>query len=361
MTRENRRTDFDLIRIFACMTILTIHFNASVSGYDYSGQFLYNNGIVPNFYFGCVYLGEIGNGLFFLLSGACLTVRSSRSQSAGMNLFRFWAKRAKALYPPFWIAFIGASCAHLLFYKGITDAPIKTILWSAAGMDGYAMNRGWMPGGFYQVGEWYLGCILLCYLVWPLIAWLWEKLHPAAFLCGAAAVYIAVIQISNGNDKLVTVRLCEMIAGGCFSRYLLNCERKWKPTAISLLAALAAICGQRYIHAFTVSFAVCWAIFVTLSFIVGKFPGVFSEISPFLQKAAGLTYPLFLVHHKLISMLASSFNLEYFPYRYTVILFIAYLAISVFLAYWLNRAAGKCVFIAGQIGAFCKKIGIRQK
>ena len=156
-----------------------------------------------------------------------------------------WAKRAKALYPPFWIAFIGASCAHLLFYKGITDAPIKTILWSAAGMDSYAMNRGWMPGGFYQVGEWYLGCILLCYLVWPLIAWLWEKLHPAAFLCGAAAVYIAVIQISNGNDKLVTVRLCEMIAGGCFSRYLLNCERKWKPTAISLLAALGAGWGPQ--------------------------------------------------------------------------------------------------------------------
>lgn len=52
----------DIIRIFACLCVLTIHFNASMSGYDYSGKFMLPNEIITNFPFG-VYLGNIGIGL----------------------------------------------------------------------------------------------------------------------------------------------------------------------------------------------------------------------------------------------------------------------------------------------------------
>lgn len=62
----------DIIRIFACLCICIIHFNASVSGYDLTGKFVYeSNSLIPNIW-GEVYLGDIGTGLFFLLSGASL-------------------------------------------------------------------------------------------------------------------------------------------------------------------------------------------------------------------------------------------------------------------------------------------------
>lgn len=352
---RKRRIDFDVIRIFACLTILMIHFNASVSGYDYSGQFLFQNGIVPNFYFGCVYLGEIGNSLFFILSGASLMLRKSKDEIR--NPFQFWFKRAKALYPAFWIAFVGATCAHFLHYKWVSNEPLHMILWSIFGMDGYAMNRGWSTGAFYQIGEWYLGCILLCYLFWPLIRWLWEKLPTIIFAGGVIAAYIAVVQISGGNDKLVLVRLCEMIAGGCFSRYIAT-TKNWKLLGGSFFVALVCICGQNilHLHAITVSFALCWAIFVGFSWLVECLPAVFSTLAPYLKTAAGLTYPLFLVHHKLISILVTSFNLEYFPYRYTVVLFIAYLAIAIFLAYWLEKATRKTMRTAEQVCIFVKAL-----
>lgn len=39
---RRRRIDFDVIRLFACLTILLIHFNASVCGYDIAGNFIKN-------------------------------------------------------------------------------------------------------------------------------------------------------------------------------------------------------------------------------------------------------------------------------------------------------------------------------
>ena len=85
-----RRTDLDVIRLFACLTILLIHFNASVCGYDIAGDFIYPNQLVPIFYFRCVYLGEIGNNLFFMLSGASLCLRRSDIPLTGKDLWRFY-------------------------------------------------------------------------------------------------------------------------------------------------------------------------------------------------------------------------------------------------------------------------------
>lgn len=176
-----RRLDFDVIRIFACLTILIIHFNASVSGYDYSGTFLYSNGLIPNYYFKCVYLGEIGNGLFFILSGASLVLSNSSLELSAKELPQFYWKRIKSLMPQFWIAWIAATFATLILNKGIGSAPAYKALWTLFGMDGYSWARGWCDGSFYQVGEWYLGCALLCYLLWPLVVYLWRKLSFPLF------------------------------------------------------------------------------------------------------------------------------------------------------------------------------------
>ena len=68
-----RRIDYDLIRVFACASVLIFHFNASVCGFDTVGWSAYPNELIPSVYLGCVSLGDIGNNLFFMLSGAVLT------------------------------------------------------------------------------------------------------------------------------------------------------------------------------------------------------------------------------------------------------------------------------------------------
>ena len=60
-------------------------------------------------------------------------------------------------------------------------------------------------------------------------------------------------------------------------------------------------------------------------------------INSFLVKISGLTYPIFLVHHWIIHNLVTGFDLSAFPYRYTVVLFITYVCITLGTAAFLKR------------------------
>lgn len=104
ITAGKRRIDYDLIRILACASVLIFHFNASVCGFDTVGQLVYPNELIPSVYFGCVSLGDIGNNLFFMLSGAALM--GSRKIASGKELTHFYLNRAEKLMPPFYIAWL---------------------------------------------------------------------------------------------------------------------------------------------------------------------------------------------------------------------------------------------------------------
>ena len=55
------------------------------------------------------------------------------------------------------------------------------------------------------------------------------------------------------------------------------------------------------------------------------------------MKMSAYTFPIFLVYHKIISLMASQFDLTTFTYRYTVVLFVAYIVVSMFCAYILKQ------------------------
>lgn len=335
-----RRTDLDVIRLFACLTILLIHFNASVCGYDIAGDFIYPNQLVPIFYFRCVYLGEIGNNLFFMLSGASLCLRRSDIPLTGKGLWRFYKKRFLTLMPAFWIAWIVATAAQLLFGKTVSGAPAWYLVFSLTGMDGYFAARGWIVNWFYQVGEWYLGCALLCYLVWPFVQWLWKKLPTTIFLAGTAAAFTLAVYLGGGNGVLVTIRVCQMVAGACFVKYI-KTVRNWKLLTSSIAVAAVCVIWQDHIHAIAVSSVVCWVIFLLLALLVECLPNFFGKHAHTISVLSAYTYPIFLVHHKVISLMAARFDLSTFSYRYTVVLFIAYMIVSCVSAYVLKRVTDK--------------------
>ena len=88
----------------ALTAILVIHFNATVTGYFTLPHKLFAS-VLP---FG-IYLGDFGSSLFFMVSGAALALTVPEQQSP----FLFYKKRAKAIYPLFWLAW--AVCFSLRF------------------------------------------------------------------------------------------------------------------------------------------------------------------------------------------------------------------------------------------------------
>lgn len=255
--------------MLACASVLVFHYNASVCGFDTAGQLIYPNELIPSVYFGCVPLGDIGNNLFFMLSGAVLMQNYRVGNWKDLN--HFWLKRIVKLMPPFYIAWVWATCAQLLVNKTLSGAPVKNLFLTLIGMDGYGGARGWFPNNFYQIGEWYLGCALICYLLWPLVSCLWDNLPTPVFLSMVVLIYGVTVFSTDGNLITVSVRLTQMIAGGCFTRYIKQIK-SIPLIGVNVIITIIAVLAQKYIHAVTVGFAVCWMIFIIISLLVECFP-----------------------------------------------------------------------------------------
>jgi len=99
---------------------------------------------------------------FFAISGAVLYY-NYRNPSLKIFFYRRW----KSIFPPFYLVFLYFHIGDALkrkkfFYKG---EPWKMLL-TLTGMDGLFFYK---YGGYYKVGEWFLGAIVILYLVYPLL------------------------------------------------------------------------------------------------------------------------------------------------------------------------------------------------
>lgn len=319
----------DIIRIFACICILTIHFNASISGYDISGHFLFNNGIVNNIY-GGVYLGQIGCGLFFIISGCGLFINNQFLIIDKASISNFYLKRAKALYPMFWIAF---GFATLFKIKSFPNAPIYHLLFSISGFDGYSEALGFPYGSFYKLGEWFLGCILLIYFVYPFISFLF--LASPLGTCTVMAIVYSIF-ITRVNYIWFFLELPYILMGMFFIKYVKSASsiKTWVLTL--LLLVIKAVYGTQ-LHQITNELIFNWTLFLALVLVIELLPEIKGKTLYFLKTLSKMTYPLFLVHHVIIAKICSKLDLATITYKNVVIIYIIYILVSVLAAIVLQK------------------------
>ena len=72
-----------------------MHFNATVTGYFTLPHKLFASTLPLG-----IYLGDFGSSLFFIVSGASLALTVPAEQSPA----QFYKRRARAVYPLFWLA-----------------------------------------------------------------------------------------------------------------------------------------------------------------------------------------------------------------------------------------------------------------
>ena len=112
--------------------------------------------------------GALGVSMFMVLSGAALSISSFGNVGKAGGYLSFCRKRFKAILPPFFVAYI----AWLLFSFAVDGSMAmggdwRKIVQTLFGMDGYFHSYG--HSNYYLLGEWYLGCILMLYLIAPLV------------------------------------------------------------------------------------------------------------------------------------------------------------------------------------------------
>ena len=274
-----------------------------------------------------IYLGDFGSSLFFIVSGASLALTVPAEQ----NPVQFYKKRAKAVYPLFWLAWFVVFAFRFVTRPGsFGGAKTVTLVLTALGLDNFAVAAGWVGMDFACVGEWFLGSILFLYLLFPLLR---RGLRKNLWLTWLVTLAVCIPVHRMGWDaRLVAVHIPEFLLGMTF---LTLAKKAQYILAPALLAA--AVLARHWDSKITCALASA-AVFILLALV-----------SPLLDRPwpralgarlAKISYAVFLVHHVLIQDMAAHFDLGALSRRDTVFLFMIYLSATFAAAealLWLQK------------------------
>lgn len=155
---EKRIKGVNFVRGVCAIGIVIFHFYCHST---FTGGFMTNN---ANSTWGSVFVY-----IFFIVSGLCMY-----KSNYDISIKFFYYKRWKSIFPAFYIAYFFFKIMKILYTHDFNnnDAPLWTILLTFLGLDGYLSSN---IKNFYLIGEWFLGAIILIYILYPLILYLFKK------------------------------------------------------------------------------------------------------------------------------------------------------------------------------------------
>lgn len=153
---------FDFIKAFCAFGIICYHFAIHSRKLGWLVE-------VPNHTVGW---GDIFVVIFFVVSGALLYLHHSEIPS----IADFYKKRCVAIFPAFYLAYLSVVVLRKILspQNFLFQRPLKYYAITIVGMDGFLWTST-RPHNYYILGEWFLGAILLAYLLYPLLVWLLQK------------------------------------------------------------------------------------------------------------------------------------------------------------------------------------------
>lgn len=345
---KNRIVSLDLVRAFSCICILVVHFNAQISGWN--GTFVYPNSITANYFLEeRLYLGEIGVSLFFILSGATLMLTYKDG-----NLWEYYKKRFLNIFPMFWLVYIATTIIDFFIYKGLPSGDLKMLVFSVIGMDGYLLAMGKVLTNFYKVGEWFLGCILCLYLVFPLVHWGLKKNSVLTIFLvwtGYAAFICYMRYAGNAFSNVIFfLKIPELLIGMLFVKYDMRNNLK-KLFCITGVTAVLLYCLRNWVNNATLCTAVCMFIFAILICIGEKIKEY--KATEYISRFAELTYPIFLIHHWLILRLINGFDLANIQRRNVYFMFTVYILLTFYISCVVKKANKEIIHRVSNIIRCC--------
>lgn len=277
---------------------------------------------------GGVYLGDIGTGLFFILSGVLLEYLYSDIVLDWHSLRLFYVKRIKSIYPLYWSAYFCVTLV-LLPFRDFNVHSLQYFPLSVLGLDGFLATVGFSQAGmYYKVGEWFLGCIVCVYVVYPFFA---AFFHKYPWLCTILTLTVYGCFIHRLSPAWFFFQFPYFLLGMSWSRWWGSAKNKqlWITTAAAVILRIAL---NDSLASWTKAIVLNWTLFLTIILICELFPIQNEKVLRKLKYLSFLTYPIFLVHHQIISNICRHLNLAVWSYWKTLILFLIYSILCILAA-----------------------------
>ena len=144
----------DYLRISLAVLVFLFHSHSHVLKCDY--------GVLNGF----VSMGAIAMTGFFLLSGYALNLSNKNFENA-RDVKKFYIKRLIAILPLYY-AYAAINVAINIFRNGTTAAIEELILFPTEFLGIQSVFASLFPYS-HNGGSWFISCILICYLLYPLL------------------------------------------------------------------------------------------------------------------------------------------------------------------------------------------------
>lgn len=327
MEKKKKIFYLNFIRAISMLMIVTYHFFAHFAENNITGIKIFSNGK----------WGMIGVTLFFMISGASLMYNYGEK----IDIKSYAKKRFLGIYPMFWIAY--TLVFIYIFYaskKIIWNLPIYKLGISLLGMDGYLSSY---IDTFYLIGEWFLGCIVLIYALFPILRKMVNK-YPKSFILIYTIINFALlIFYKNGKMpifKNLIVCTYSFVLGMYVIKYV-NKFRIWQ-FIVALIASIALYSFSKKFNSINaivlMSNLIGYCLFFVLGYIGEKIENV--TIQKIFNTISKYSYAVFLVHHYIIMKMESTFVNATLRISETICLYIAcWIVISICakILYILNK------------------------
>ena len=298
MTTPNKRIYYlDFIRAAATLLIILFHFLAGVEAYQLlQNPDMFKVGGISLLNIGGVNLtlGNYAVSLFFIISGAGLMHRYGEK----LETKDFYRKRAASIYPLYYTAFVVAFLIQLIVEKGLDHGShLWTFLLTILGIDGWLGEQ--IPN-YGLVGDWFVGCIICIYLLFPYLRkWMNKNPHKTIIIYGLLFLiweFIYPFDFPKRND--VILRGFEVALGMYFVK--INKKVTWKSAGVAtiLLGAIFAI-RMTWISVYVLVPVAGMSLFLLMNFISNWFQ--WKWVCKIVDWLAKYSFPIFLMHHFLLN------------------------------------------------------------
>ncbi len=196
----------DIIKLLAFAGVFLYHF--------FVDRALYGAPLNTSFTIGHFSIPAVAVALFFLLSGFGLTLSAEKKR---LTAGEFYKRRlVKILVPYLIVLFIAIVYGYLTgrVYGHLGSKPRWTVIFLPTGLSSYLSIHGKIVIDF-GIGEWFLGALLILYLLFPLLKKLLDR-FPKAFPIAMLLFYIGWTQfypLDGMTIVAVSVKIFDFFLG----------------------------------------------------------------------------------------------------------------------------------------------------
>lgn len=342
---KKRYNFMNVLRVFSMFTIVFYHMLITLYIYGIrqidSISFFFENANM--------HIAKIGVCLFFMLSGCGLMLGSKDKE---LSLKKFFLGRFKKILIPFYIVyvcyFIFLLCIReISLYNTFGTKELKpySFIFTIFGMDAYLENFG-VPTTSLGIGEWFLGCLILIYILYPLLRW--AMLKNKYLTIFVATVYYVLMNIFYSSIPLfagvpmymnMAIKIYDFILGMFLALIIEDIPKL--ALFISIVANLFFVFYPKTLPGVD-SFQIpiqCLSIFIIFFFL----EKVFDKLSGFMKLVgilAAYSYEYFLIHHIVIVHMTRLGQNKAFGNLHVLMLFVGEILLTTALAFLLKKVTG---------------------